>query len=366
MSRRRRRSILGLALGALCLLGSLNCCSTPLREEPLATHAAPLTTDARLELARAYAPAIYHAVDVDGGRQDLPTRVDYDGNLRGDDNWETFPRFTLPPVVYYAVLETRTHWFLAYHLFHPRDWEPVRLGVNDTHENDGENLQVVVDKASGRVALLFTQAHYFGAAHWNDGSGFAAGERRREAPLLLVDDDGRPSPDGRHAAVFVEPRGHGILGALDEDAGVVVAADGAATFEAGGITLLPAREGDAVAEPPPGAARARYALESTTAKLWPGVRDGALLGEDGLFDGACGELATPELTVAVPRYYEADRFSGPLGADRGISPFALDWHFWTGQLGALFFDPARRYAATLVVPRPWSTEYVDYPFAAPR
>jgi hypothetical protein len=360
--RRLRRGALATALLAVVLLLSLNCCATPLREEPVTTHAAPLTTDAQLELARAYAPAVYQAVDPEGGRQDLPTRVDFDGTMRGDDNWETFPRFALPPVVYYAVLRTRTHLFITFHLFHPRDWEPVRLGVNDTHENDGENLQVVVDRASGRVVLLFTQAHYFGAAHWSDGSGFADGEdEEREARLLLVDDEGVPSPEGRHAAVYVEPRGHGILGALDEDAGVTIAEGGAATFAEAGITLLPARQGEQVVEPAPGATRARYALESTTAKLWPGVRDGTLLGEDGLYDGAC-ELTTAEGTVAVPRYYEADRFSGPLGADRGISPFALDWSFWSGELGALFFDPARRYAATLGVPSPWSTEYEEYPF----
>jgi hypothetical protein len=355
----RRAGLAGAVLVGGALVGLNACTTTPLRDEPLGRVSTPLVTDAHLELARAYAPVIFHAMDAEGWRQDLPTRVDFDGTLRGDDNWETFSRFELPPVVYYAVLETKSHWFLSYHLFHPRDWEPVRLGVHDTHENDGENLQVVVDKASGRPVLLFAQAHYFGHAFWNDGAGFADGEEAREGPLLLFDDAGRLDPAGRRAGVFVEPRGHGILGAGDPDADLEIAEQ--VRLEGPGLVLLPAAAGEAVREPTLQDGTARYALESTTARLWPGVKDGTLLGEDGLFDGVC-EYACPEVTLGVPRYYEGDRFSGPFGADRGISPFALDWHFWTGELGALFFDPARRYAESLQVPAGWSTEYVDYPF----
>ena len=104
-----------------------------------------------------------------------------------------------------------------------------------------------------------------------------------------------------------------------------------------------------------------YALESTTAKLWPGLADGSLVGRGGLVDGAL-PLASAQGALEVPRYYEGDRFSGPFGPDRGISPFAVDFRFGAGQVGALFFDPARRYAERLSVPDAWSTSYRDYPF----
>ena len=100
-------------------------------------------------------------------------------------------------------------------------------------------------------------------------------------------------------------------------------------------------------------------------RIWPGLRDGTLVGEDGLFDGAL-RYRGPQIDVGVPRYYEGDRFSGPFGADRGIAPFAVDFRFGEGEVGALFFDPARRYAECLVVPQPWSLEYEDYPFVMPR
>ena len=153
----------------------------PLRVDPLRTVGIPPVVDERVELAKLYAPWIYHAVHPTKGRQDLPTRIDFDGNLRGADNWESFPFYELPPTVYYAVVETETHWFLTYHLFHPRDWEHVRLGLHRTHENDGENLQVVVDKRSEHVVLLFTQAHFAGGVYANPGSPFSAGSSRSAA-----------------------------------------------------------------------------------------------------------------------------------------------------------------------------------------
>ena len=42
---------------------------------------------------------------------------------------------------------------------------------------------------------------------------------------------------------------------------------------------------------------------------------------------------------------------------------ALDFGFDEGEVGALFFDPARRYAECLGVPEPWSTDYEAVPFA---
>jgi hypothetical protein len=380
--RRAARWTARVLLGAVLVgLVSLNVqCSSPLLVPPLRATDRPLVVDGDLELARRYAPFVYHAIDDGRGRQDLPTRVDFDGDLRGDNNWEHMPACELPPTLYYAVLTTATHHFLAYHVFHPRDWAPIDLGLHMTHENDGENLQVVVDRASGEVVLLFTQAHYEGGVYapaGRDGEELAPGARWAargdpiRGPLLLVDDEGRPDPRGRHAAVFVEDEGHGIFGVTDPDSEVSLRADGTADFEASGLVFRPARAGEAVSEPalPHGrtstASAVPYQLESTTAKLWPGLRDGSLVGEDGLFDGALryrGRL----IDVGVPRYYEGDRFSGPFGADRGIAPFAVDFRFGEGEVGALFFDPAARYAECLTVPQPWSLEYEAYPFSLAR
>lgn len=309
-----------------CLVGG-GCGSGPLRIEPVGRRPHGPALDRFHDLALRHAPILYHEVDPEAGRQDLLAAIDFDGNLRGTDNWENMARFELVPTVYYHVVETATHSFISYHVFHPRDWAPVRLGVQDTHENDGENLQVVVDRATDRVVLLFTQAHFCGGVYAGPGGPIGDGRESIRGPLEL--EDGR-------VIVFVESQGHGIYG-------------GRGRFERG-LVLHPARTAD---EPsPPFEGRAPYVLESLTVRIWPGVADGSLVGEDRLLDGVATYEGHP-----VPRYYEADRFSGPLGSDRGISPLALDFGFCEPELGSLFYDPAGRYAEVLAIEGPWATEY---------
>jgi hypothetical protein len=359
-----KRAAVSLALAYAALVAALNACSSsPLRTEPVERRSGEPVTDGSLELARRYAPWIYHEVDATRGRQDLPAPLDFDGNLSGDDNWETFARCEFVPTAYYAHLETATHHFLTYHLFHPRDWEPIELGLHLTHEGDGENLQVVVEKASGEVVLLFAQAHYRGEVYANDRDAFASGRRPLYGLFLTFDDDGVPRDGAAHAAVFVEARGHGIYGAIDDDSRVAVGSDGRARFERAGIVFRPARAGEPVGEPALDVPTpVPYQLESTTAKIWPGVRSGELVGDGKLLDVVV-PYSDARVSLALPKFHRGNRFSGPLGPSRGISPFAVDFGWSAGTLGALFFDPARRYAESLRVPQPWSLEYVDYPFA---
>jgi hypothetical protein len=353
------RALLGLLAAYAVLAAGLNACrSAPLRIEPLERRSGAPVVDEDLELARRHAPWVFHELHASGGRQDLPAPVDFDGDLDGDDGWEELPRCELVPTVYYAHVETATHHFLTYHLFHPRDWEPFELpGLHLTHEGDGENLQVVVEKASGRVVLLFTQAHYEGRVYAPLGApGFAEGE-----PLWLAGEDGRLGDSGAHAAVFVESKGHGIRGLGDARARVRIEG-GRARFERRGLVLRPARAGEFVGEPPLDAREpVPYQLESTTAKLWPGVVSGELVGSSRLLDGPV-RYEDERVALALPRFHRGDRFSGPCGPSRGISPFAVDFGWRAGTLGALFFDPARRYAEVLGT-EDWARDYLDYPFA---
>ena len=353
-----------LAIALLIFLSLLNGCAAPLRQEPLQDATRPPVTDRHLDLARRYAPWIFKAVHPSKGRQDIPTPFDFDGDLDGENNWENMPRFVLRPTVYYTCLETESHWFVTYHLFHPRDWTHFDLGLHLTHEGDGENCQVVVDKESGRVVLLFTQAHYRGGVYADEGDGFSAAGRGIRGPLLRVNEESHLDPSGTHAAVFVESGGHGIYGASDHPDQVRLAAERPAAFDGAGMVLRPAREGEEVAEPEPGVTRdAPYQLESLTQRLWPSFRTGELVGEGRLLDGTV-RYRDARVDLELPRYHEADRYSGPFGPDRGISPYAVDFDFSEGTLGALFFDPARRYREELNTPAEWAVEYIDYPFDA--
>jgi hypothetical protein len=326
--------------------------------------AAP-ATEHLTPIVEQYAPFIYGATAERGGRQDIISNIDFDGDLTGNNNWENFERFRLRPTVYYAVLETETHYFIAYHLFHPRDWNHFTVWLNDTHENDGENFQIVVRKRDGRVVLLWTQAHYRSRVYTARDSGIASGGIKVAGEFQTLDSAGVPSAAGKHAAVFVESEGHGITGTLGSASDVLIDGDGGYRFKGGsGLLFRPANPGEPVGEPEETrAGEVAYQLDSVTVKLWPLLRDGALTGDGRLLDGAYAYRDELVDIKAVPRFYDANRFSGPLGSDRGISPFALDFSFARGTLGALFFNPAKRYAEGLKITDAWSQAYVNYPFA---
>jgi hypothetical protein len=163
--------------------------------------------------------------------------------------------------------------------------------------------------------------------------------------------------------VFVEAEGHGIYGTMDSNSEVSLKDDGSYSFKGkSGLLFRPARADEPVREPEQTSAGAiAYQLDSITVKLWPLLRDGKLVGDGQLLDGSY--LYKDELVeIEVPRFYDANRFSGPFGSDRGISPFALDFSFNRGTLGALFFNPAKRYGERLKISDSWSRQYINYPF----
>lgn len=348
-------------------LASLNACQGPLRVDPLRYATREPSVDEHLAVAREYAPWVLHAADAGRVRDDIPAAFDFDGDLDGGNNWDNLTRYVIEPTLGYSVVGTETHWFLTYHLFHPRDWSDIDLGLHMTHEGDGENLQVVVRREDGRVVLLYTQAHYVGEAYVREGFEASAAEVEPRGTLRLVDDDGHPDPDGAHVLVYVQSGGHGIYGVPDSCADVVLDDAGGVRFDGAGLLLRPARPDEPIAEPDAAFTRIDpadawpYRLESVPAQLWPGLRDGSLIGEDRLLDGTV-PYRDARRSLDVPRYHEGDRFSGPFGPDRGISPFAVDFEFDAPHLGALLFDPARRWSEALLLPEPWSTDYVVDPF----
>jgi hypothetical protein len=315
-------------------------------------------------IAERYAPFIYHATDRRGGRQDVISNNDFDGDLVGNNNWDNFQKFQLKPTVYYAVLETETHYFISYHLFHPRDWNHFTFWLNDTHENDGENFQVVVRKSDSRPVLLWTQAHYKSRVYARAGAGIESAATKIAGGFQAVDANGVPGESGEHAAVFVESEGHGIYGTMDSMSEVSLKGDGSYSFKRkSGLLFRPARPGELVREPEQtGAGAIAYQLDSITVKFWPLLRDEKLTGDGRLFDGSYAYQDEFVYIKEVPRFYDANRFSGPFGADRGISPFALDFSFERGTLGALFFNPAKRYVERLKISDSWSRQYINYPF----
>lgn len=180
------------------------------------------------EIAAAFAPVFYQALG-DKPRSDYITNFDFDGDWRGDNNWDHTDDKKLPlkAYVYYSVSETATHFFIHYAVFHPRDYkggevkgrilsELIREGVKRgtgrdptglldeagvAHENDMEGCLIVVAKNGNdldraRVVFVETLRH----SHF---SRYLPGETAPKGFGLF-------RLDGAHALMYVEPKGHGV------------------------------------------------------------------------------------------------------------------------------------------------------------
>lgn len=200
-----------------------------------ANHAASQTANDR-EIAAAFAPVIYQALG-DKPRSDYITNFDFDGDWRGDNNWESAEdkKFPLKAYIYYSVSETATHFFIHYAVFHPRDYkggevkgrilsdlirEGAKRGTEHdptglldeagvAHENDLEGCLLVVEKngselSRGRVVYVETLHHsefsrYLPTETGSKGFG-----------VFRLDGGGR-------VLLYIEPKGHGIETYLGDD-----------------------------------------------------------------------------------------------------------------------------------------------------
>jgi hypothetical protein len=164
----------------------------------------PFSLDPYRQLAEHYAPFLAQETWFQP-KADFPSRFDYDGDWEGNNNWNSLDTGSSQAYVHYAAMETATHWFLIYNVFHPRDYSD-KCVIGTCHENDNEGLILTVAKDGsefGRLQVMETLAH-------NNIYSFTADDRIRNG---VHDIDGRIELyQGSHPAVFVESGGHGIYG----------------------------------------------------------------------------------------------------------------------------------------------------------
>jgi hypothetical protein len=106
-------------------------------------------------------------------------------------------------------METETHWFIIYNIFHPRDYSD-RCVIGTCHENDNEGLILTVVKDGspfGRLQVMETLAH-------DNVYSFTADSAIRDGVHNI--DGGIELYQESHPAVFVESGGHGIYGTRGE------------------------------------------------------------------------------------------------------------------------------------------------------
>jgi hypothetical protein len=167
----------------------------------------PADNDRYRKLAERYSPYIAQETWFDP-RADYLHRFDYDGDWQGDNNWDNLEKGTAQAYVYYAAVETSTHWFLHYNFFHARDYSDNCI-VGTCHENDNEGVIVTVRKDGsefGRLEIMETLAHNNVYTYTNRRE-LRSRLHNVDGPLLVADET--------HPIVFLEAGGHGALGGGD-------------------------------------------------------------------------------------------------------------------------------------------------------
>lgn len=160
------------------------------------------SSDKYFALVENYAPFIAQETWFEP-KADFLARFDYDGNWNGADNWENLQTGSSKAFVYYAVMETETHWFLIYNFFHPRDYSDFCV-VGTCHENDNEGLILTVRKDTskfGKLEVMETLAHN-NVYSFTNNSAIKNGVHNIDGKVEFYENS--------HPIIFIEAGGHGI------------------------------------------------------------------------------------------------------------------------------------------------------------
>ncbi len=350
---------------------------TPAADPRAATYSG---ADRDHDIAARFAPVFHQALG-SNPRYDYITRFDFDGDWRGDNNWDNAgdERHALPAAVYFNVSETLTHYFVHYAVFHPRDYKggnirgvvlseilregATRHGDHDptglaeeavlAHENDMEGALVVVEKASsdlddGRVVYVETLAHNQFLRYPVDRSLLRF--FRSAGDSVRVDDE--------HPVLYIEPKGHGVEAyragrASDDVEGFVVYRYGEEVAEASATR---------------GEEEVAYQLVAIAKTLWPVARDGESETYGETLDygswtvqvsGAGQDAAQRDVSIGPIGWM----FSGTVGGRNMARP---PWGWFDRderdrRQGEWFFAPAETVKRHFDLDEAFSTVYVHHP-----
>ncbi len=97
------------------------------------------------------------------GKSDQLAACNFDGDWDATNNWENLETHEIKPVVYYAVVESPSHYFITYAYFHPRDWTRTPFTKIGQHENDLEGAVYFIKKDTtdfGKLEGIVTVFHH--------------------------------------------------------------------------------------------------------------------------------------------------------------------------------------------------------------
>jgi hypothetical protein len=336
------------------------------------------------EIASQFAPVFRQGVG-DRRRFDYITNFDFDGDWRGDNNWDNadLARFPLRAYVYYAVSETPTHFFVHYAVFHPRDYkgtsgggrvlaEIIREGKRRggrydptglsgeavlAHENDMEGCLVVAAKAGGsddaraaRVVYVETLAHDRFLKYLPAHVAVEGGQKSAFAAVRL--DEGRPE-------LYVEAKGHGVF-----------AFDGGEKQKPSNGMLTYKFTGRADDPDKSAAGEIGYALLPLSTTIWPRARGGVNQTFGAVYPYGARSFGAAQTTAraATRRNINLGTLGAAFRGGKGALNAARPPWGWIdrgdrGQArGEWFFDPAVTIKRHFKLTGDFSVAYTHAPF----
>ncbi len=203
------------------------------------------------DVAERWAPVIYQDIDADNYTADFITRVDFDGNLLGEDNASNRDRKEVRGAVYYSLVRGARHDFIGYFFYHAEDTSGIFDGGG--HEHDVEGIVVSYNRCTRHLdALLANQHGSYASYVAPDNPSLRPPVDRRGVKLT----DGQPDDEGFYApgrmftlhdqqtydalAVGVEANTHAVWGRWDSNCviGPTGHPDGCDPDEHGGDGLI--------------------------------------------------------------------------------------------------------------------------------
>lgn len=317
------------------------------------------------QIAMLYAPVVLQETSAPGqsAHYDHLCAIDFDGDWNTRNNLASLEkdgeRPDLKATVYYAVIETKTHFAIVYSFFHPLDWSYEDQRLWCWYENEIKNVQLLIRKTgaeqmTGQIWSVAVQRSH--GVDFYKTSACQLGEKGisfKTAAIMLTDATGKPCADGTHPVLVMTSGRHQLF--MPEEKPELFANRHTLKLMRG-ITYLPA-----TANPEPGekASRIAYTLVSLTQVWNPAEKqkhahsfhyfryeDDQIIFEQVPMMLASNELEGMKSTIPNPN----------------ILPFAMGRGLRGRCQGTFFFNPVAAYQRHFLL-RDWSLQYLYHPYA---
>lgn len=316
------------------------------------------------KIALRYAPVFLQQIAErpELARYDYVCAMNFDGDWKPHNNLKNLESLAdfqqMKAVAYYALVESETHFFLTYSVYHPLEWDYGGRQKEDWCDNSIENLQVLVRKEarndiSGQVELVAIQrpagVFYYGTPM----SSFHAGKLDIEPQqVVLTDDAGIPAAKGTHPLLVLRSGRHKLE--MPDNCREL--------FRNGfrlknGITYLSALEGKMFDTGNPDQT-VPYTLESIGEQLWEEPARESFFQDSFHYEDQHGLFSF----TGVPASPKSTIYSKTWAAP-SITPFAFGKG--SGQDGELFFHPVLAYGDYFRIQGRFSLVYLYHPYAVP-